>query len=100
MEQQADRCPGQNGSMPAADSGSTREHSHGGQGVREGASLIGPQQPKIEGYVIQVNSHGRNQSREVEAGGTSMKHARTSKPRAAVARWATSSSTPVLRRPN
>ncbi len=69
MEQQSDRCSGQHGSMPTTDSGSNHKHNHGSKGVREGASVLDSQESEVERYVIQVDSDGRNESRDVEATG-------------------------------
>jgi len=66
VEHQASRGPGQHGSMPATDDRRGGEDGHRGQGMGGRALVLVPQQPEIEGYVIQVDSDGCDESRDIE----------------------------------
>ena len=66
MEDQPGRYPGQHGSMPTTDSRGAGKDKHGRKGMRDRALVLDPQQSEVEGYVIQVDSDGRNESRDIE----------------------------------
>ena len=49
--------------MATADDRSTGNDKHGGKGMRDRALELIPQQSAVDGYVIQVDSDGRNETR-------------------------------------
>jgi len=67
VEQQPHHYSGEYGPVPSAGHRGDRKHDHSGQGMRDRALTSRPQPPKVEGYVIEVDGHGGDQGRDVEA---------------------------------
>jgi hypothetical protein len=67
MEHQSGGCSCQHGPMPATGSRSSGEHCHRGKGMGDRALVGVRHQPQVDGYVIEVDGHRRNQSGDVEA---------------------------------
>ena len=52
--------------MATADNRGTGKDKHGGKGMRDRALELVPQQSEVDGYVIQVDSDGRNETRDIK----------------------------------
>ena len=52
--------------MATADNRGTGKDKHGGKGMRDRALELVPQQSEVDGYVIQVDGDGRDETRDIE----------------------------------
>ena len=80
--------------MATTDNRGTGKDKHVGKGVRDRALKLVPQQFEVAGYVIQVDSGGRNETRDIEPTRHVDEARQASRARAPVARWQTSSIRP------
>ena len=99
MEHQSGRHPSQHGPVPATGRRGGGEHGHGGQRMCDRALALVPQQPEVQRYVIHIDGDRCDERRDIEAAGCVDEARQDEQAQAAVDRWATSSTGPVVHTP-